>query len=91
MDEETWLTPERALAMGFATAIAEAEETAPSQSARQLLMQHIMGKPAVDADAIAAAVLDGLKAESEKPMEEPKENKLAKMLAALGAPGKGTR
>lgn len=47
MDNETWLTPEQAVAYGFATEIdgTQASVTAPSQSVRESVIQRMAAKP----------------------------------------------
>lgn len=51
MDNETWITPEDALGMGFATEIADAQEAANvSQSARRAVFERIMAQTDPDDD-----------------------------------------
>ena len=47
MDNETWLTPEQAVAYGFATEIdgTQSSVTAPSQSVRATVIQRMTAKP----------------------------------------------
>lgn len=75
LDNESWISPEAAVEMGFATAIAEPEEgAAPNQSARQSVMNLVLSrKPAakIDPEEIAEAVVKKLFAkqkETRKPI-----------------------
>lgn len=62
MDGESWISPEAAVEMGFATGVAEQDEGgAPSQSARRSVMNLVLNrKPAasisIDPEKIAEAV-----------------------------------
>ena len=71
MDNETWLTPEQAVAYGFATEIdgAQTSVTAPSQSVRATVIQRMTAKPQ------AAAV-------PPKP-DTPKETPFARVFSAV--------
>lgn len=62
MDNETWLTAKEALEMGFATEIADAEESEePAQSARQLVRDKILAAVAKEAaDTKEDRILDKL-------------------------------
>lgn len=73
LDAESWITPEDALAWGFATAIIrQPEQAAPSQSARKLVFAKLTEKAA-----------------AQKLPAPPKENKtLSTFLSALAKGGK---
>ena len=68
MDAETWLTPERSVELGLATATeSDEDESEPTQSARRHVMHALMGaRPAVvqtvtpDVDEIVRRVVDQL-------------------------------
>lgn len=50
MDAETWITPEQALSMGFATSISLSRSNNPSQSAIRSIMQSMKQKIDLDVD-----------------------------------------
>lgn len=74
MDAETWILPADAVAYGFATKIADEEETdEPQQSALGLIISKLTAKqeaePAIDIDALADRIAEKLAKEPEH--EEP--------------------
>lgn len=98
MAAETWITPESAVEMGFATDIAEQQESGVySQSARKLVFDRVTAQPPAPeekaipaADVIAEAIEKRLKAALAKrdtPEPEPGQGKphfdLTKFLNAL--------
>ncbi|MDF1495220.1 head maturation protease, ClpP-related [Caproiciproducens sp. CPB-2] len=85
--EGTWILPEDALKMGFATEISSAtESSAASQSAMRMMFQKFTAKPKVatqspiDVEKLASSVVEKL---MEKIPEPPKENNPMKFLSAL--------
>ena len=57
MDAETWLTPERSVELGLATATeSDEDESEPTQSARRHVMHAIMGAKPVTVDVVAPTI-----------------------------------
>lgn len=95
LDNESWITPEDAVSMGFATGIESYKETAvPAASARLAVMRRLAAHPSegagaatlqTDSGLIAAAVVEHIREmlqESPAP-EAPAENKVHKFIEAL--------
>ena len=70
MDNETWITPEAAVAMGFATEIATSEDGAIKNDAMQSIMSAVTQKPATMSDEVQA-ILAELKAIIGNTVDEP--------------------
>ena len=70
MDIETWITPEAAVRMGFATEIATVEDGAIKNDAMQSIMSAVTKKPATMSDE-AQAILAELKAIIGNTVDEP--------------------
>jgi len=57
MDAETWLTPERSVELGLATAAeSDEDESEPTQSARRHVMHALMGAKPVTVDVVAPTI-----------------------------------
>lgn len=57
MDAETWLTPERSVELGLATATeSDEDESEPTQSARRHVMHALMGAKPVTVDVVAPTI-----------------------------------
>lgn len=91
MDEETWLSGEEALEMGFASQLVETEEKqAATQSIRKTLMQKAIKGPGgsvnyvarIDIDGLAENIIQKINSKFKKGEPEPI-NKPLKMLRAL--------
>jgi len=96
LDDETWLLPQDAVNMGFATRIAESENTGQaSQSVKNSLLNLIKNKKITNqgeeltAAKIAEAVVERLMLNSVEPPKEPEAipegKKLSKFLKSLSA------
>lgn len=70
MDNETWITPEAAVRMGFATGIATVEDGAIKNDAMQSIMSAVTKKPATMSDEVQA-ILAELKAIIGNTVDEP--------------------
>ena len=70
MDSETWITPEAAVRMGFATEIATVEDGAIKNDAMQSIMSAVTKKPATISDEVQA-ILAELKAIIGNTVDEP--------------------
>lgn len=85
LDNETWISPEDAVEMGFATEIERyGERQVPAASARQSVVRLLTrgGPPcAVDAEALAAAVANSLQALLRE--RTPEQSKPEKFMEAL--------
>ena len=76
LDKETWITPQQALDMGFATTIiGDNGSGKPNQSVRRALYQLIIG------NQTAETATDPV-SEPQAQEENPKENKVLKLLSA---------
>lgn len=87
--EGTWILPEDALKMGFATEISSAaESSAASQSAMRVMVHKFTAKPKaatqspVDVEKLASSVVEKLM-QKVSAAQEPKENNPMKFLSAL--------
>ncbi len=86
LDDETWIPPQDAVSMGFATAIESQQSTGrPAASAKETVMARLVAqsRQALEQDyaaRIAAHVLDGLMAHCDAGGQE---NKTVKFLEAL--------
>lgn len=88
--EGTWLLPDDAIKMGFATSVSSEQESSISnQSAMSMILQKVTAKPqtheptaqvTLEPEKIASAVVEKLMA---KIPESPKENNPMKFLSAL--------
>lgn len=98
LDNETWISPEDAVAMGFATNVETYEDsTVPAASARDVVMKAVAGREppaantaalAIDSNKIAAAVMERIQELLRD--TPPAENKTHKFIEALTRQG-GTK
>lgn len=85
--EGTWILPDEAVKMGFATAISSAQESGiANQSAMRMILQKVTAKPqaaaqvTLDPEKLASSVVEKLMAKIPVP---PEENNPMKFLSAL--------
>lgn len=90
LDHETWISPQDAVAMGFATGISTQEETKmPAASLRSRVMERLQkpwerGSAALDAKRVAKELLDALSMEYTKPDQDHQPIKLMDALMRKG-------
>lgn len=77
--DETWLSPQDAVSMGFATGIEKYEQpTVPAANARSVVLAKLLAKPAaapnaaVDTEAVAEAVFSKIRQQAEQQGDTPK-------------------
>lgn len=94
LDNETWILPEDAVSMGFATAVVGEQKSAvPAASAKTAMFSRMTSNPTVTLEArtvepldvkqLAETLAEHFKALAEERQETPAENKTIKFLDAL--------
>lgn len=87
--EETWITPQDAVAMGFATGIETYQQSAvPAANARAAVLAKMRANPVtakIDTEAIADRVFDKIKQEIERREDDPPHTFLSALMRGKDA------